>query len=102
VDLLGALVGFEHTIKHVDDHDVKIKKAEVTKFGEVQRVKGQGMPKKGGASGFGDMVITWEVSVACMHHDIWKVDLTRFVDSLLILLRSSGGFPKDAHRQAEV
>ena len=60
VNLLDALVGFESTIKQVDGKDVKLSKPSVTHHGEVQRVRGQGMPKKNG-SGFGDMVVTWEV-----------------------------------------
>ena len=60
MDLVNALIGFEKVIKHVDDRDVKLSKPTVTSHGEVQRVRGQGMPKKG-ANGFGDMVVTWEV-----------------------------------------
>lgn len=60
VNLLDALVGFESTIKQVDGKDVRLSKPSVTHHGEVQRVRGQGMPKKNG-SGFGDMVVTWEV-----------------------------------------
>jgi DnaJ-class molecular chaperone len=59
VDLVNALVGFETVIKHVDERDVKLSKPTVTSHGEVQRVKGQGMPKR--SSGFGDLVVTWEV-----------------------------------------
>jgi DnaJ-class molecular chaperone len=60
VGLKDALVGFATTIKHVDEREVKLNKEDVTHWGEIQRVKGQGMPKKGG-SGFGDMVVKWEV-----------------------------------------
>ncbi len=60
MNLLDALVGFESTIKQVDGKDVRLSKPSVTHHGEVQRVKGQGMPKKSG-SGLGDMVVTWEV-----------------------------------------
>lgn len=60
VALLDALVGFDTSIKQVDGRDVKLNKPTVTSHGEVQRVKGQGMPKRNG--GFGDMVVTWEVS----------------------------------------
>lgn len=56
---MNALVGFETVIKHVDERDVKLSKPTVTSHGEVQRVKGQGMPKR--SSGFGDLVVTWEV-----------------------------------------
>jgi DnaJ-class molecular chaperone len=61
VDLVNALVGFETVIKHVDERDVKLSKPTVTSHGEVQRVKGQGMPKRTSGGGFGDLVVTWEV-----------------------------------------
>lgn len=64
VDLVSALVGFEKVIKHVDERDVKLSKPTVTSHGEVQRVRGQGMPKRTGSGGFGDLVVTWEVSEA--------------------------------------
>ncbi len=54
VALLDALVGFETVVQQVDGKDVKLQKPTVTSHGEVQRVKGQGMPKKSG--GLGDLV----------------------------------------------
>lgn len=60
MSLLDALVGFESSIQQVDGKPVRLSKPSVTHHGEVQRVRGQGMPKKSG-SGFGDMVVTWEV-----------------------------------------
>jgi len=61
VALLDALVGFETSVQQVDGRDVKLSKLTVTSHGEVQRVKGQGMPKKSG-NGLGDLLITWEVT----------------------------------------
>jgi DnaJ-class molecular chaperone len=63
VDLVSALVGLEKKIKHLDDHEVLIQKPTVTSHGEIQRVRGQGMPRKGG-NGYGDLVVTWEVREA--------------------------------------
>ncbi|KAM0897336.1 hypothetical protein ACQ4PT_022623 [Festuca glaucescens] len=60
IPLLQALVGFEKTIKHLDDHLVQIGSKGVTKPKEVRKFKGEGMPlfqsnKKG------DLYVTFEV-----------------------------------------
>ncbi|KAL3517387.1 hypothetical protein ACH5RR_019976 [Cinchona calisaya] len=60
ITLVQALVGFEKTIKHLDDHLVDISTKGVTKPKEVRKFKGEGMPlhfsnKKG------DLYVTFEV-----------------------------------------
>nr|XP_027099251.1 dnaJ protein ERDJ3B-like [Coffea arabica] len=60
ITLVQALVGFEKTIKHLDDHLVDIGTKGVTKPKEVRKFKGEGMPlhfsnKKG------DLYVTFEV-----------------------------------------
>eukprot|EP00262_Sarcandra_glabra_P010977 TRINITY_DN26686_c0_g1_i1.p1 TRINITY_DN26686_c0_g1~~TRINITY_DN26686_c0_g1_i1.p1 ORF type:complete len:344 (+),score=73.72 TRINITY_DN26686_c0_g1_i1:317-1348(+) len=60
ISLLQALVGFEKTLKHLDEHLVDIGSKGITKPKEVRRFKGEGMPlhfstKKG------DLYITYEV-----------------------------------------
>lgn len=55
-----ALVGFEKTIKHLDEHLVNIGSKGITKPKEVRKFKGEGMPlhfstKKG------DLYVTFEV-----------------------------------------
>ncbi|XP_077218807.1 dnaJ protein ERDJ3B-like [Tasmannia lanceolata] len=60
ISLLQALVGFEKTIKHLDEHLVDISSKGITKPKEVRRFKGEGMPlhfstKKG------DLYIAFEV-----------------------------------------
>ncbi|CAI9105491.1 OLC1v1004423C3 [Oldenlandia corymbosa var. corymbosa] len=60
ISLVHALVGFEKTIKHLDDHLVEIGTKGITKPKEVRKIKGEGMPlhfsnKKG------DLYITFEV-----------------------------------------
>ncbi|XVE73408.1 hypothetical protein DITRI_Ditri11bG0115600 [Diplodiscus trichospermus] len=60
VTLVQALVGFEKTIKHLDDHLVEIGSKGITKPKEVRKFKGEGMPlhfsnKKG------DLYVTYEV-----------------------------------------
>ncbi|KAK3020588.1 hypothetical protein RJ639_046938 [Escallonia herrerae] len=60
VTLVQALVGFDKTIKHLDDHLVDISSKGITKPKEVRRFKGEGMPlhfsnKKG------DLYVAFEV-----------------------------------------
>ncbi|GAV82536.1 DnaJ domain-containing protein/DnaJ_C domain-containing protein [Cephalotus follicularis] len=60
ITLLQALVGFEKTIKHLDEHLVDIGSKGITKPKEVRKLKGEGMPlhfsnKKG------DLYVTFEV-----------------------------------------
>ncbi|XP_015892024.3 dnaJ protein ERDJ3B [Ziziphus jujuba] len=60
ITLVQALVGFEKTIKHLDDHLVDISTKGITKPKEVRKFKGEGMPlhlskKKG------DLYVTFEV-----------------------------------------
>ncbi|RVX01487.1 DnaJ protein ERDJ3B [Vitis vinifera] len=60
ITLVQALVGFEKTIKHLDEHLVNIGSKGITKPKEVRKFKGEGMPlhfstKKG------DLYVTFEV-----------------------------------------
>ncbi|CAL9024024.1 unnamed protein product [Prunus brigantina] len=60
ITLVQALVGFEKTIKHLDDHLVHIGSKGITRPKEVRKFKGEGMPlhfsnKKG------DLYVTFEV-----------------------------------------
>ncbi|KAL8142629.1 hypothetical protein V2J09_015661 [Rumex salicifolius] len=60
ITLVQALVGFEKTIKHLDEHLVNIGSKAITKPKEVRKFKGEGMPlhlsnKKG------DLYVKFEV-----------------------------------------
>ncbi|KAK7259245.1 hypothetical protein RIF29_24847 [Crotalaria pallida] len=60
ITLVQALVGFEKTLKHLDEHLVNIGTKGITKPKEVRKFKGEGMPlhmstKKG------DLYVTFEV-----------------------------------------
>ena len=59
--LMAALLGFETAFKHLDGHSVHVKRSGVTKPGQVLRIKGEGMPKHGTPSEFGDLLITFTV-----------------------------------------
>ncbi|XP_038896699.1 dnaJ protein ERDJ3B [Benincasa hispida] len=60
ITLVQALVGFEKSLKHLDEHLVQIGTKGITKPKEVRKFKGEGMPlhfstKKG------DLYVTYEV-----------------------------------------
>ncbi|XP_058082872.1 dnaJ protein ERDJ3B [Magnolia sinica] len=60
ISLLQALVGFEKTLKHLDEHLVDISSKGITKPKEVRKFKGEGMPLHF-SSKKGDLYITFEV-----------------------------------------
>lgn len=65
IDLVQALVGFEVEFSHLDKKPIKLRKSVVTHDGEVMKVAGKGMPKRGssssGSSTFGDLYVTIKV-----------------------------------------
>ena len=61
IPLHAALLGFETSFKHLDGHTVTIKRTGVTKPSQVIKIKGEGMPKHGTPSEFGDLTITFTV-----------------------------------------
>merc|ERR1712118_289537 len=61
IPLRAALLGFETSFKHLDGHTVTIKRTGVTKPNQAIRIKGDGMPKHGTPSEFGDLTITFTV-----------------------------------------
>lgn len=61
IPLVDALVGFTHKFKHLDGHEVTIEVTDPVECDEIQKVKGEGMPRRSG-NGFGDLFVTWEVN----------------------------------------
>ncbi|KAF9099000.1 DnaJ- protein scj1 [Mortierella sp. GBA35] len=62
ITLEQALLGFEMEIKHLDGKAVMLSRGqEVTPFGFVQTLKGQGMPIKGSRGDFGDLFVEYKV-----------------------------------------
>ena len=57
----AALLGFETSFKHLDGHTVTVKRTGVTKPNQAIKIKGEGMPKHGTPSEFGDLTITFTV-----------------------------------------
>lgn len=48
-----ALLGFEKTLEHLDGHKVTLKRDFVTQPGDVEKIKGQGMPQHTYSSYYG-------------------------------------------------
>jgi DnaJ-class molecular chaperone len=61
ITLRQSLLGFEKTFKHLDGHEVKIRRDGVTMPGAVMKVKDEGMPKKDDTSSYGDLYIEFSV-----------------------------------------
>ena len=61
IPLRAALLGFETSFQHLDGHTVTVKRTGVTKPGQTIRIKGEGMPKHGTPSEFGDLTIQFSI-----------------------------------------
>lgn len=61
--LAEALLGFEKTILHLDNHEVTLERTEVTQPGFVLRVPGEGMPQKEFPSEHGDLYVEFTVAL---------------------------------------
>lgn len=61
VSLKEALLGFKKQFEHLDGHIVEFTRSGVTQYGFTEKIPGEGMPKHGQASEFGDMYVTYNV-----------------------------------------
>eukprot|EP01104_Vermistella_antarctica_P013996 TRINITY_DN432_c5_g1_i2.p1 TRINITY_DN432_c5_g1~~TRINITY_DN432_c5_g1_i2.p1 ORF type:complete len:373 (+),score=110.14 TRINITY_DN432_c5_g1_i2:158-1276(+) len=61
ISLLEALVGFEKTFKHLDGHEVKIERTQVTIPGFTLEIKEEGMPMHEFPSQKGDLYVTFTI-----------------------------------------
>lgn len=61
ISLKEALTGFEKQFEHLDGHIVEFGRSGVTQFGFTERIAGEGMPKHGQGSEFGDLFVTYNV-----------------------------------------
>merc|ERR1719502_1954389 len=59
ISLKEALLGFEKTIKHLDEHVVYIESDRIIRPGQVKRLKGEGMPLHNTPSEFGDLHVVY-------------------------------------------
>jgi len=63
VTLLEALVGFSKKMKHLDGHDVEIKKSDITKPNEVISIEDEGMPHHQYPSQFGSLFVELNIKM---------------------------------------
>lgn len=61
ISLRESLVGFEHSLTHLDGHVVPLTSSRVTQHGDVQRISREGMPLHNQASQKGDLFVRYEV-----------------------------------------
>lgn len=64
--LKEALLGFEKSIPHLDDHHVELVSEGVTQHGTVQALDGEGMPKHHVPSERGILYVRYEVELPAM------------------------------------
>ena len=57
------MLGFKKELTHLDGHKVVINRKKITKPGEVEKIKGEGMPIYEYPSDFGDLLVTFEVEL---------------------------------------
>lgn len=55
------MLGFEKELIHLDGHKVSLKRTKITKPGEVERIRGEGMPIYDYQSDYGDLMVTYDV-----------------------------------------
>jgi len=63
ISLQEALLGFEKTLEHLDGHKVTLKRDFVTQPGDVEKIKGQGMPQHTYSSYYGDLFVEYKVKL---------------------------------------
>jgi DnaJ-related protein SCJ1 len=61
ITLKQALLGFEKELTHLDGHKVYLKRKKITKPGEVEKIKGEGMPIYDYPTDNGDLFVTYQV-----------------------------------------
>lgn len=82
ITLKEALLGFEVEFPHLDGHSVKVNRlGKVTKPGLMERIKGEGMPVFEQYSEYGDLLITYVVTLPEKLSDQQKTLFAEFFDS---------------------
>lgn len=61
IPLRDALIGFERTIRHLDGHEVVIGNKGVSSHGQVLTLRGEGMPRHGVPSEYGNLHVTLKI-----------------------------------------
>lgn len=61
ITLKQALLGFEKEITHLDGRIITISRNKITRPGEVEKIRGEGMPVYEYPTDKGDLFITYQV-----------------------------------------
>jgi len=72
INVKEALLGFSRDIVHMDGHVVRVTRSDVTPFGTVITVRGEGMPRHHVPSEKGDLLVTVEFELPHMLTDAQK------------------------------
>lgn len=59
ITLKQALLGFEKDLVHLDGRPLKLSRSKITRPGEVEKLRGQGMPVYEMSSERGDLIVTY-------------------------------------------
>lgn len=59
--LRQALLGFEKELKHLDGRKIRLSRTKITKPGEIEKIRGEGMSVYEYPSDRGDLIITYQV-----------------------------------------
>jgi len=81
ISLKEALLGFEKTVKHLDDHEVEISRDGITNPMFVMKIKGEGMPVHNYPSDFGDLHVTFVVEMPKKLSESQKKAIAALFDS---------------------
>ncbi|CDW83960.1 domain containing protein [Stylonychia lemnae] len=63
ITLKQALLGFEKEFIHLDGRSVIIKRTKITKPGEIEKIRGEGMPVYEYPTDKGDLIVTYQVEM---------------------------------------
>ena len=63
VSLKDALLGFSHEVKHLDGAAVTLKESGVVQYGQISKLKGQGMPHRNNPATKGDLYVEYLVKL---------------------------------------
>lgn len=63
ITLKEALLGFTKRVRHLDGHEVKITRTEVTQPGQIIEIEGEGMPQHNFPSETGKLIVEFKVGL---------------------------------------
>lgn len=63
ITLRQALLGFEKEITHLDGRLIKLSRTKITRPGEIEKIRGEGMPVYEYPTDKGDLIITYQVDL---------------------------------------